>query len=173
VAIPVPAALVDDRVQLLAPIYQVRTRYLPARPTAVVRAEVRPASVTHWLIRAHAHVRDVLSGAGVSATGPPFARFIADDEAGDRPRVEAGYQVAVAIGELDDVVASGLPAGTVAVTRHEGPHESLDAAYAALDGWLSGHGFIEAGPHWEVYLTDGRDGTNPARWRTDVIVPYG
>jgi effector-binding domain-containing protein len=150
------------------PGYQIRLHPLAARPTAVVRATVRPGSVAHWLPKAHARVAAALAGAGPCVVGAPFARFTLD---GGRLDVEAGFPVSEAITDLGEVIASGLPGGPAAVTLHRGPHELLDAAYAELDTWLGRRGLVEAGPHWEVYLTDARHTADSGRWRTRIVVP--
>jgi effector-binding domain-containing protein len=53
-----------------------------------------------------------------------------------------------------------------------GSYESLDRAYAAVHRWLDDEGYAPAGPHWEVYFTDPAAEADPARWRTDIVVPY-
>jgi effector-binding domain-containing protein len=115
----------------------------------------------HWLSRAHEQVRAVLDAYAVPVAGPRFARFVATDE---RLSVEAGFPVPAAIDDLGDVLAAGLPGGTAVVATHEDPAESLDITYAALDRWLRRHGYLAAGPHWEVYPTDGSG--------VEVVVPY-
>jgi hypothetical protein len=156
------APVVLDRPAAPPTPYRIDGRRLDARPTAVLRGTVPPDSVVRWLFRAHERVRAVLDAHGVPVAGPPFARFAA---AARGVSVEAGFPVPAAIGDLGEVVASGLPGGTVVVGRHEDLYTSLDVTYAALDRWLRRHGYVAAGPHWEVYPVLG-DGV------TEVVVPY-
>jgi GyrI-like small molecule binding domain len=141
-----------DRARTGAPVIQVR--HLTAWPTAVLRGEVRPESVGRWVAHAHALVHAAL--AGRPAAGPPFARFMGG------LTIEAGYPVPVAVPDLGEITASGLPEGLALVATCLGPDGVLEAAYDALDGWLAGHGYLDSGPHWEVYLPD----------RTEVVVPF-
>lgn len=141
-----------DRTGTGAPVIQVR--HLTAWPTAVLRGAVRPESVGHWVAHAHALVRDALAGRPVA--GPPFARFMGG------LTVEAGYPVPAAVPDLGEVTASGLPEGLALVAACLAPAGVLDAAYEALDAWLARHGYLDSGPHWEVYLPD----------RTEVVVPF-
>jgi hypothetical protein len=53
-----------------------------------------------------------------------------------------------------------------------GPYEDVAKAYAACRAWLDDHGLEPAGPHWEVYRTDPSTEPDPARWRTDVVLPF-
>jgi hypothetical protein len=139
--------------------YRIGVRYLVARPTAVVRRTHRPEAVTRWLPRAFARVEAELAAHAVPTTGPPFARFRTIDGV---LSVEAGLPVAAAIGDLGDVLASGLPGGEAVVAAHEDPDVSLEVTYAAVDRWLNRHGYVAAGPPWEVY-----PGTV-----TEVVLPY-
>lgn len=56
---------------------------------------------------------------------------------------------------------------------HVGPYDTLAETYAALMGWIGEQGRTVAGPMWEVYWTDPGTEPDPARWRTEVIIPVG
>jgi hypothetical protein len=43
------------------------------------------------------------------------------------------------------------------MTIHSGPHDQLEAAYAALEEWIAANGFHPAGAPWEAYLNDPAD----------------
>jgi hypothetical protein len=139
--------------------YRIEVRSLVACPTAVVRRTLRPEAVTRWLPRGFGRVEAELAGHAVPIAGPPFARFVTID---GQLSVESGFPVAAAIGDLGEVLASGLPGGPAVVATHEDPDQSLDVTYAAVDRWLSRHGYVAVGPHWEVYPGS----------VTEVVVPY-
>jgi effector-binding domain-containing protein len=63
------------------------------------------------------------------------------------------------------VVASALPAGTVARTVHRGPYAGLGAAHRAVLEWCAGHGHVPTGMRWEVY---GPHRDDPAQLETEI-----
>jgi len=149
--------------------YLVTTRVLTDRYTAVVRGEMPADELPAWLAGVFAAVGDYLDRAGVAPAGPPFARY---SSLGDVVAVEAGFPVPTEVPGDGLVEPSALPDGPAAVTTHWGGYESLDTAYRACRTWLDDHGYQPAGPHWEVYHTDPASETDPAQWRTDVVVPF-
>lgn len=149
--------------------YDVTTRALTDRCTAVVRAELPVAELPAWLVGVFRTVRDYLARAGVDPAGPPFARLAF---LGTVVAAEAGFPVPHEVPGDDLVEPSTLPDGPAAVTTHMGRYEDVDKAYLACLGWLDSRNLAPAGPHWEVYHTDPDVEPDPARWRTDVVVPY-
>lgn len=149
--------------------YDIDVRVLPARYTAVVRGELPPEELPAWLAGVFHVVWGYLRDAGIPRTGYPFARytFLRDAVA-----VEAGFPVACEVPGDGVVEPSLLPGGPAAVTTHLGGYEELDQAYAAVHGWIRGHDREPAGPHWEIYYTNPDAEPDPARWRTDVVVPF-
>ncbi|HET8660259.1 MAG TPA: GyrI-like domain-containing protein [Micromonosporaceae bacterium] len=155
---------------MTAPLtYEVDTHMLAGRYTAVVRGEMPPEELPAWLAGVFQAVDDYLARTGVTPTGPPFARFTV---LGHVLAVEAGFPVAHEVPGDDLVEPSALPDGPAVVTTHWGAYEGAQDAYLACRGWLDDHGYQPAGPHWEVYHTDPDAEPDPARWRTDVVVPY-
>jgi AraC family transcriptional regulator len=71
-----------------------------------------------------------------------------------------------------DVLAEMLPGGPAAVTIHAGPYDQLQAAYAALEEWISANGFRPRGAPWEAYLNDPADYPDPQDWTTEVCLPF-
>jgi effector-binding domain-containing protein len=149
--------------------YEIGARALPDQNTAVQRGEVPAVELPDWLANAFRTVHKYLQRIGTSPSGPPFARFtfLADSVA-----VEAGFPVSKRVPGDTDVQPSVLPGGQAAVTTHIGRYEDLDKAYQAIQAWLDKHGFVPAGPHWEVYYTDPSADPDPSRWRTEVVAPY-
>jgi effector-binding domain-containing protein len=142
---------------------------LTDRCTAVVRGEMPADELPAWLSTVFGTVHDYLVRDGIHAAGPPFARFTF---LGDLVAVEAGFPVPREVPGEGVVEPSTLPDGPAAVTSHYGRYEDVDRAYLACRAWLDDHGYQPAGPHWEVYYTDPRREPDPARWRTDVVVPF-
>jgi effector-binding domain-containing protein len=115
-------------------------------------------------------VAEVLSRKGTSRAGPPFARYKRVGEA--EFAVEAGFPVQASISGMDEVRASSLPGGTVAVTMHTGPHDEMEAAYEAIYAWIDSQGGTPSGDPWEVGLTDPAEHPDPSDWQTEIVVPY-
>jgi effector-binding domain-containing protein len=149
--------------------YTVSTCALTDRYTAVVRGELPAEELPAWLAAVFPVVAGHLRRVHTRRTGPPFARYAA---LGDQIAVEAGYPVAEEIDGDGLVEASTLPDGVAAVTTHAGRYEGLPRAYRAVLDWLAATGHVPAGPHWEVFRTSPYTEPDPARWRTDVVVPY-
>ncbi len=104
---------------------------------------------------------------GIAPAGPPFARYTL---AGDgRFDVEAGVAVTGRVEPEGRVEASALPAGPAAVTLHEGPYDTVAAAYEAVTAWIEAHGGTPLEMGWEHYLNDPTAGEVP---RTEVVIPY-
>jgi effector-binding domain-containing protein len=157
------------RVIAMTMTYDVTDLVLTGQFTAVVRGEIPREKLPAWLERTFHDVIQYLSRHHIEATGPPFARYTF---LGDQVAVEAGFPVPCEVPPDGRVQPSRLPAGPAAVTIHHGRYEDLEDAYAAARRWLTTHGRAPIGAHWEVYHTDPSVEPDPARWRTDVVLPY-
>jgi effector-binding domain-containing protein len=149
--------------------YDVTDRILTGEFTAVVRGEIPREKLPAWLQRTFHDVITYLRHHNIEAAGPPFARYTF---LGDQVAVEAGFPVSTEVPGQGRVRASRLPSGPAVVAIHFGRYEDLEDAYAAARRWLTVHGRSPSGAHWEVYHTDPSVEPDPARWRTDVVVPY-
>jgi effector-binding domain-containing protein len=83
----------------------------------------------------------------------------------DVPHVEVGVELTQPCPLTGRVVASNLPAGTVAMTTHHGTYDGLGAAHDAVIRWCRDRGRERAGPRWEVY---GPHSDAPAEVWTEV-----
>lgn len=81
------------------------------------------------------------------------------------PNVEVGVLLDQSCPLTGRVVASALPAGTVAMTVHRGPFGDVGAAHDAVLGWCAAHGHRPNGARWEVY---GPQNDDPAQQWTEV-----
>lgn len=109
---------------------------------------------------------------GLTMAGPPFTRYIAMTPGS--ATIEAGIPVVEAKGSDEaDILAGELPAGPAATTIHQGPYDTLRAAYSALEAFVLEGGHTPAGAPWESYLTDPGEVPDPADWKTQVCMPLG
>lgn len=144
--------------------YEVELRRLQPCATAVAEAVCRREEVASVLPGLFAEVAFYLEGAEAAAADVAFARFL---EEGGEVQVEAGYATGSAVPGSGRVRPGWLPGGEAAVCLHEGPRESIAAAYDALREWLRSQKREAAGDPWEVYLTP--PGEAPAR--IEVVWP--
>jgi effector-binding domain-containing protein len=112
----------------------------------------------------------VLSEQGLTAIGPPFARFHFVAEG--RCEAEAGFPVATEIAAEGDVIPSVLPGGLAATTVHIGPYEAMGPAYESLSSWVEEQNGEATGNAWEVYFSDPNAQPDPATWKTVIVQPY-
>ena len=140
--------------------------------TAVMRATLPVAEIGPWLGSAYGAIAKAVTECGAAIVGLPFARYHRLGEAAAEFDVEAGFPVDRAIDSVGDVTPSVLPAGTVATTIHIGPYEEMAPTYEALYRWVSEHDAEPAGDPWEVYRTDPVAEPDPAKWQTEVVLPY-
>lgn len=87
--------------------YRVKTKKLSARHTAAVRVQSPPAQIADAFRSVLPEVVDSLTRQGVSAAGPPFARFF--DYSDELADFEAGFPVAAPVAPEGRVAAGELP----------------------------------------------------------------
>ncbi len=155
-------------------------RLAAAEPVEVVELAAQPAIAKTLSVRASelptalpAAIISLLAIAqrnGLDVAGPPFARYLAR---GDTLVVEAGIPVRrKPVAKLRaGAVAVELPAGPAATVLYRGPHAQLAVAHAALDAWLASHDRREAGPRWEIYLTNPLSERDPGAQQTRIVAP--
>jgi effector-binding domain-containing protein len=142
-------------------------------PVLTIRLHTAVEEIPASLAVALPEVWKAAEASGLAPDGPPFTRYLA--ELSDLAR-DLDYEAGVPL-PLPAAVARGravpgeLPGGTLAVAWHVGPYDTLGETYGALLAWIGEQGRTVAGPMWEVYWTDPATEPDPARWRTEVIVP--
>ncbi len=110
---------------------------------------------------------------GLAPDGPPYTRYLGGF---GEPGADVDYEAGVPLLEPATMghgraQPAELPGGAVAVAWHVGPYDTLGETYDALVRWIGEQGRAAAGPMWEVYWTDPGSEPDPARWRTEVIIP--
>lgn len=149
--------------------YEIEIRTLEPQPTAVIRTSCAAAELSTALGQILPEVYAYLQQQGVTPVGPPFTRYLS--VTGDRFEIEGGMPVAAPITGEGRVVPSELPGGSVAVTNHFGPYETLSQAYQAMEQWFSQQNRRPAAAPWETYWTDPEAEPDPQKWRTEVHFP--
>jgi AraC family transcriptional regulator len=155
--------------------YSVTRKDLTAQPVLVVRRRVRRAEIAATIAAELPKVFLHAQQRARAITGYPITRYL--DTSVGLVTLETGMRVtahggeSTASGGEGEVLAEMLPGGPAAVTIHSGPYDQLQAAYAALEEWITGNGFRPAGAPWEAYLNDPADHPNPEDWKTEVCWP--
>jgi effector-binding domain-containing protein len=109
------------------------------------------------------------SANGLTPAGMPFTRLHAVD--GDEVDLEAGVPVGGPAAGQGRIAAGELPGGLVVAIDHFGPYDGLTDARTALRAWAEAQHYVETGPPWEIYWTDPGAEPNPAKWRTEIVLP--
>jgi effector-binding domain-containing protein len=140
------------------------------QPAYAIRLHTRVEEIPAALGIALPEVFEAAGTMGLTPDGPPYTRYLSE------PAGDLDYEAGVALlepapGAHGRAVPSELPGGTVAVAWHVGPYETLGETYGALVQWIGEQGRAVSGAMWEVYWTDPESEPDPARWRTEVIVP--
>lgn len=131
--------------------YEIQLTDLSPQPAAVVRAHVAPPELPEFLGHAFEEVLAVVDEQGRTPAGPPFGRYVADEQGFE---ATVGFPVDGPVSASGRVAPDELPGGTVATTLHTGPYAEVGAAYDAATGWVAEHGLTASGTPWESYLDD-------------------
>lgn len=120
---------------------------------------------------------------GTTPTGAPFFRYL--EIKGEAMTVQVGVPVPAGVTLPDHLtpfpVENGeLPAGRYAFLTHVGPFDGLYGATERLLAWAGEQGLdvdgeiVDGVEKWvarlEIYLTDPRIETDPAKYRTELVV---
>jgi effector-binding domain-containing protein len=153
------------------PAFELQERV--ARPVLAIRLHSTVDEVPAILAVALPEVWHAAEASGQAPDGPPFARYLSElSDASRDLEYEAGIPLPSPAGAPQGrAIPEELPAGRVAVAWHVGPYETLGETYGALARWIGDQGLTVAGPMWEVYWTDPGTEPDPARWRTEVVIP--
>jgi effector-binding domain-containing protein len=145
--------------------YEVSEEDVAARPTAVVPATTTWAEYPRlWPVLLD-EVWACLRAGGVDQ-GCRNVMLYLDDV----PHVEVGVELTQPCALTGRVVASTLPAGTVAKSVHWGTYDGIGGAHDAVKRWCRKRDRPRAGPWWEVY---GPHRDDPAEVWTEVYYLLG
>ncbi|MFJ8962675.1 GyrI-like domain-containing protein [Lentzea sp. NPDC102401] len=148
--------------------YAVQVKELQPSTALCLRMTAPADRVSEAVHRALAGLTDGADQVGLTASGPPEARYLSESGSG-AVWIEASLPVA----SVARRTASGVvhrSGGKVAHVCHEGPYEDITDAYNALYTWIHRKGYEVAGHATEVYLTGPADTKQPGDYLTEIIV---
>lgn len=144
------------------------------QPYVAIRRDVTMAQIPTVLPPLHDELARWLAARGVTASGPPFFRYLVIDMDA-LLSIEVGFPVASPVAGDDEVTSGMLPAGTYVTTTHHGHPAGLEQATGELLAWADAQGVVwdkhpdGRGEAWrsriEWYLDDGGD---MADWDTEL-----
>jgi AraC family transcriptional regulator len=105
----------------------------------------------------------------LAMAGPPIVRYAKVGTG--LLTLEGGFPLATPADGEGEIEAGELQGGPVATAVHIGPYDALPQTHAAIERWIAEHGHRAKGAPWEQYLTDPGEEPDPAKWRTQVVVP--
>jgi effector-binding domain-containing protein len=139
------------------------------QPAAVIRLTVPRAEIQSVMGSAITEVMAAVAAQGVALAGPVFSHHFRMDP--DIFDFEVGVPVAASVSTAGRVVASELPAGTVARTVYHGDYEGLGSAWGEFMDWIAAEGHEPAPDLWECYVAGPESSPDPAAWRTELNRP--
>jgi DNA-binding transcriptional MerR regulator len=138
--------------------------------TAAITDTVTIDDLSEWFGAAFDEIYTAIAVSGEAPSGPGgglFSTELFTDAVG-----EATLFVPVAHPVSNGRVRTlAIPAGEVAVARHEGPDHDADRTYAALGRHVMEHSIGVPGPIREHYLVGARDTSDAAAHRTEICWP--
>lgn len=109
-----------------------------AQPTAVIRLTIPRAEIQNVMGPAIAEVLAAVAAQGIAPAGPVFSHHLKMDP--DIFDFEVGVLVMVPVSAMGRVIASQLPAATVARTVYHGAYEGLGPAWGEFIAWIAAEG---------------------------------
>ncbi len=145
--------------------YDIRLEQVSSRPLAVVRRRASLQELSKVIPAACGAVWNTIRANQITGAGRLVALYL-----DDQINLEVGVELDAPFAGSGEVVASALPAGTVATAVHFGPYDRLHEAHRAIRDWCANHGHALAGPNWEIYghWVDAWN-RDPSKIRTDVF----
>lgn len=123
---------------------------VPERHFLVVRATLRAEQIADFVPQAYADISRQASTLGVEPASGPMAHYL--DFHGPIFEMEAAFRFAGPVTGQGSVVATTEPPGRAVTVEHQGPYQTLDRAYGAVEAWISEHSLEATGESWEEYL---------------------
>lgn len=140
-----------------------------SRQTAVIRFTIPKAEIQQVMGPAIGEVLATVAAQGIGPAGPVFSHHFRMHP--DLFDFEVGVPVHSPVSPTGRVIASQLPAATVARTNYRGSYEGLGPAWGEFCEWLAAAGQPTAENVWEYYVKGPESSPNPADWITEFNRP--
>lgn len=150
-------------------MYEITIKQLTEQPAAVIAATTTPTEIGDVLMELLPAAWAAVEQAGRSPAGPPLVRYLSFSD--DAVELEGGLPVDAPIAPGDRIQPITIPAGEAAVTWHVGHYDGIKDAHMAVHQWVADNNRRFGAPPYEVYWTDPGEEPDPAKWRTEIVVP--
>lgn len=135
------------------------------QPTVILRRQGALAELPKIVPETCGEVWRLVRAQNIQGVGRNLALYL-----DDQINMEIGVELAAPLALGAPLIASALPAGTVAATTHFGPYSQLSKAHQAVRDFCRLHGHVLAGPNWEIYgHWQNSWNADPSQIRTDVF----
>lgn len=142
---------------------------LPARTTAVIRMTVKRERMAEAFPPAIQEVMSVVGAQGAQPAGPLFARYLRMGSG--EVEVEIGVPLSRPIEPEGRITISSLPGGSALRAVHQGSYEELYSSWDQFGRWVAENGHEPDEGLWESYVAGPETSSDPAEWRTELILP--
>ena len=140
-----------------------------AQPTAIIRFTIPRSEIQNVMGPGYQELMATVAAQGITPTGSWFTHHLKmNPETFD---FELGVPIAASIAAVGRVIASQLPAATVARTVYHGGYEGLGDAWGEFGAWIDAEGRMSAPDLWECYVAGPESSPDPADWRTELNRP--
>jgi effector-binding domain-containing protein len=140
-----------------------------AQPTAIIRFTIPRNEIQNVMGPGYQELMATVAAQGITPTGAWFTHHLKmDAETFD---FELGVPIATPISAVGRVIASQLPAATVARTVYHGGYEGLGDAWGEFGAWIAAEGHTPEPNLWECYIAGPESNPDPTAWRTELNRP--
>jgi len=140
----------------------------PAQPVLSIRTRAAVQNLPQALGQAYGSIAQYLAQQGQQPAGAPFTAYYNMDM--EDLDIEIGFPVASSLPGNAPIQAGEIPAGPVVSCLYVGPYDKCEAAYEAVDQWMTANGHEGTGIVYEFYLNDPSN-TPPEALQTQIVFP--
>jgi effector-binding domain-containing protein len=141
----------------------------PRQRTAAIHVTIPRSEIQHVFPPTVTELVSTLRQQGIGPTGPLLSYHLKMPT--DVFDFEIAFPVERDVAPSGRVVASELPAVTVARSVYRGPMEGLGSAWGELRNWVEANGHTAKPVIWERYLVGPDSTPDPSKWETELNWP--
>jgi effector-binding domain-containing protein len=144
---------------------------MPATPAAAVSEVIDAQDASGWYQGALGELHALLAAQKVTPAGPGGAIYANDLFSHARGQATVFVPCEQTVRATGRVTGLVVPEVELALTAHNGAHNSVDVAYGSLAAYVTDHAIAVEGPIREYYLIGPHETTDENQWRTEIGWP--
>ncbi len=142
---------------------------IPARIILSIRDTASPTNVSLKLAAMGKKISKYLKFRSLSPTGSPFTVYhFYSDSIFD---IESCIPIPIPVTNPKGMTCSEQNTKKIVMVRQFGYNKEANAAYIALNNYITDRGLIVSGPPWEEYVTNPVQIGDTAKWQTNIYFP--